>query len=189
MGAADRASESFGKACDISERGSLSSLDYRSRASFPGEGNWHSGREFLIAGRYPLEPSELQRSSSSGAQPRRNQGMALEYIIRFLLGGVVVSAFALLGDVLRPKSFAGLFGAAPSVALATLGITLLTKGGQYAAVEGRSMIIGSLALAAYSFLVCQLLIRFRSTALAASVPAVIAWLAVALGFRYALLGA
>jgi hypothetical protein len=45
-----------------------------------------------------------------------------EYVVRFLLGGVVVSAFSMLGDMLRPKSFAGLFGAAPSVALATLGI-------------------------------------------------------------------
>lgn len=36
-----------------------------------------------------------------------------EYVVRFLVGGVVVSAFAMLGDVLRPKSFAGLFGAAP----------------------------------------------------------------------------
>jgi hypothetical protein len=32
-----------------------------------------------------------------------------EYVVRFFLGGVVVSAFAMLGDVLRPKSFAGLF--------------------------------------------------------------------------------
>ena len=40
-----------------------------------------------------------------------------EYLIRFLVGGVVVSAFSMLGDLLRPKSFAGLFGAAPSVAL------------------------------------------------------------------------
>jgi hypothetical protein len=33
-----------------------------------------------------------------------------EYVIRFLVGGAVVSAFAMLGDLLRPKSFAGLFG-------------------------------------------------------------------------------
>ena len=50
-----------------------------------------------------------------------------EYLIRFLVGGVVVSAFAMLGDILRPKSFAGLFGAAPSVALATLGICTGTE--------------------------------------------------------------
>ena len=48
----------------------------------------------------------------------------LEYGLRFLAGGIAVSGFAALGDVLRPKSFAGLFGAAPSIALATLIITL-----------------------------------------------------------------
>jgi len=52
----------------------------------------------------------------------------IEYLLRFIVGGVVVSAFVMLGDVLRPKSFAGLFGAAPSVALATLGIAVYQHG-------------------------------------------------------------
>jgi len=43
-----------------------------------------------------------------------------DWLLRVVLGGAVVSTFALLGDVLKPKSFAGLFGAAPCVALATL---------------------------------------------------------------------
>ncbi len=51
-----------------------------------------------------------------------------EIILRFLIGGAVVSAFALLGDLFKPKSFAGLFGAAPSVALATLGLTVTDMG-------------------------------------------------------------
>jgi hypothetical protein len=41
-----------------------------------------------------------------------------QIIIRFLVSGIVVSAFALIGDLFKLKSFAGLFGAAPSVALA-----------------------------------------------------------------------
>ena len=40
-----------------------------------------------------------------------------------------VSLFAVAGDVLRPKSFAGLFGAAPSVALATLTLAFWKHGG------------------------------------------------------------
>lgn len=48
----------------------------------------------------------------------------LEYLLRFVIGGFAAAAFAVMGDVLRPKSFAGLFGAAPSIALATLFITL-----------------------------------------------------------------
>ena len=57
----------------------------------------------------------------------------LEYGLRFLAGGIAVSAFAL-----RPKSFAGQFGAAPSIAPATLLITLSQKSTPFAAVEGRS---------------------------------------------------
>ena len=52
-----------------------------------------------------------------------------ELIFRFLIGGTLVSAFALVGDAVRPKSFAGLFGAAPSIALATLGLTVATEAG------------------------------------------------------------
>jgi hypothetical protein len=44
------------------------------------------------------------------------------------------------GDGLRPKSFAGLFGAALSVALATLALTVFKDGKAYAALEARSMI-------------------------------------------------
>jgi hypothetical protein len=38
-----------------------------------------------------------------------------EILLRVIVGGLAVSAFSLLGDVLKPKTFAGLFGAAPSV--------------------------------------------------------------------------
>ncbi len=48
-------------------------------------------------------------------------------IIRFVVGGIIVSLFAALGDVLGPKSFAGLFGAAPSIALATVALTIRQK--------------------------------------------------------------
>jgi uncharacterized membrane protein (GlpM family) len=74
----------------------------------------------------------------------------VELIERFLLGGLIVSAFAVVADVLRPKGFAGLFGAAPSVALATITLTQLTEGKQYAALEARSMIAGALAFLVYA---------------------------------------
>jgi hypothetical protein len=112
----------------------------------------------------------------------------MEYLFRFLAGGIVVSAFALLGDVLRPKSFAGLFGAAPSVALATLSLALWKEGGAYASIEGRSMILGSFALALYSLAVCQLLMRARWSALAATTTAILLWLVLALGSEHLLMG-
>ena len=84
----------------------------------------------------------------------------MEILARFLLGGLIVSAFALLGDVLRPKGFAGLFGAAPSVALATLSLTLFKEGKLYAAIEARSMVAGAVAFVAYS-VVCLYLMAER----------------------------
>jgi len=66
-----------------------------------------------------------------------------QLVFRFFVGGLVVSLFAALGDVLKPKSFAGLFGAAPSVALATLSLTVSSEGKDYASTEARSMIVGA----------------------------------------------
>ena len=105
----------------------------------------------------------------------------LEYGLRFLAGGIAVSAFAALGDTLRPKSFAGLFGAAPSIALATLLITLWHKGAPFAAVEARSMIVGAFALAAYSWVVCVLLKKFQLSSWTATMAALVVWFVAALG--------
>ncbi len=112
----------------------------------------------------------------------------LEYLLRFVAGGIAVSGFAALGDALRPKSFAGLFGAAPSIALATLMLTLSKEGAAFAAVEGRSMIVGAFALSAYSWAVCVLLKKFMMPSLAATILALPIWFAVAFGGWYVLFG-
>ena len=105
----------------------------------------------------------------------------MEFVIRFLAGGIVVSAFALLGDLLRPKSFAGLFSAAPSVALVTLGLAFQNQGSDYVAAEARAMVCGSIALAVYGVLVCHLLMRRRWSAGTASGAALLAWFGVGAG--------
>lgn len=93
-----------------------------------------------------------------------------EILFRFLIGGAVVSLFAVLGEVLRPKSFAGLFGAAPSIALATLGLMVHQHGNAYAALESRSMIVGACAFfiyaAASSFVLRRLPLSTLMTTLA-----------------------
>jgi len=96
-------------------------------------------------------------------------------VIRFLVGGVFVSAFALIGSVLKPKSFAGLFGAAPSVALASLALTISKDGKVYAATEARSMVAGAAALFVYCAVVIFLLKRTRCHSLAATLFAIIVW--------------
>lgn len=104
-----------------------------------------------------------------------------EYLVRFLVGGFAVSAFAMLGDILRPKSFAGLFGAAPSVALATLGIAVYLHGAHYAAMQSQAMMAGAIALAVYSVVVCHLLVRTRLGALTATLASLTVWLVIAFG--------
>ena len=108
-----------------------------------------------------------------------------EYVVRFFVGGAVVSAFAMLSDVLRPKSFAGLFGAAPSIALATLGIAIYQHGASYAAQQGLSMIAGAIALAVYSVVVCRILMRARLRTAPATLASIVVWLIVALGILIA----
>jgi hypothetical protein len=104
-----------------------------------------------------------------------------EMFFRFLVGGTVVALFSALGDVLKPKSFAGLFGAAPSVALATLGLTIASNGTAYAALEARSMIGGAVALFAYTWSVMWVTSRYKPSAHLAATGLLSVWLATAFG--------
>jgi hypothetical protein len=104
-----------------------------------------------------------------------------DLLLRFIIGGAVVSLFAVLGDIFRPKSFAGLFGAAPSIALATLGLTIHHNGRSYAAVEARSMIAGALGMAAYAAAVSCVLTRYKPPALAVTLTILPLWFLVSFG--------
>ncbi len=109
--------------------------------------------------------------------------MLSELCLRFVIGGLVVSVFAVIGDIIQPKSFAGIFGAAPSVALASLGLIFAKKGGAYAAVEGQSMFLGAIALGFYCIVVSWLLKRYKLGALQAASVSCLLWLIVAFGLR------
>jgi uncharacterized membrane protein (GlpM family) len=105
----------------------------------------------------------------------------MELIARFLIGGCIVSIFAVIAEVLRPKGFAGLFAAAPSVALATLGLTVMSEGNRYAAIEARSMMGGAAAFLIYA-ICCVYFIGVRHTKTVPSTFALLAvWLIAALG--------
>ncbi|HEX4068349.1 MAG TPA: DUF3147 family protein [Acidobacteriaceae bacterium] len=111
-----------------------------------------------------------------------------DLLIRFLVGGFVVSLFAVLGDLLRPKSFAGLFGAAPSVALATVGLTVLKEGKAYAAWEARSMLAGAAAFLVYAALASFVFRRYKLSALATTVALMPVWFGVSFGLWLVLFG-
>jgi hypothetical protein len=105
-----------------------------------------------------------------------------------MLGGVVVSAFALLGDLLKPKSFAGLFGAAPSLALAAIVLTVMKQGKEYVSVEAQSMLLGSLAFFLCASVLSRLLMRRKLPVLPVTSMAIALWLVCAFGLWYAVQG-
>jgi Protein of unknown function (DUF3147) len=104
-----------------------------------------------------------------------------EILIRFLIGGAAVSGFAIIGDVLKPKSFAGLFGAAPSVALASLALTIISKDHAYAALEARSMMAGAAAFLVYAMFVSWIMMRYKPRGVVATLCAIPLWLGIAFG--------
>jgi hypothetical protein len=105
-----------------------------------------------------------------------------EAIIRFIVGGLFVSAFAVLADILKPKSFAGLFGAAPSIALATLVLTIGNQGPSYAALEARSMIGGALGFCIYAYLVAKLMAPATHSTKIVTAASLVVWFVIVLGF-------
>jgi hypothetical protein len=107
-----------------------------------------------------------------------------ELVTRFLIGGVVVSLFALISDLLRPKSFAGLCGAAPSIALATIGLTIAKSGAQYASIEARSMVLGAAGFLAYALAVSYVLARYKPSTLLATISLMPIWAATSFGLWY-----
>ncbi|HEY6463671.1 MAG TPA: hypothetical protein VIY73_26060 [Polyangiaceae bacterium] len=104
-----------------------------------------------------------------------------EVLIRFLVGGAIVSAFAVAGEIFRPKTFAGLFGAAPSVALATLTLTFGKGGASEVQAEGAPMVIGAAALFVYAALCVACTKREGWPVWLSAGLAWIAWFVVAFG--------
>jgi hypothetical protein len=90
--------------------------------------------------------------------------------LKVVAGGALVTGFSALGDLIKPKAFAGLFAAAPSVALASLMVTVLTTGPAKAAVSSRGMIAGAVGMVAYCTAASVLVKRFG-----AGVGSVLAW--------------
>lgn len=100
-----------------------------------------------------------------------------------LVGGVFVAAFALIGASMQPKSFAGLFSAAPSIALGALAITLLTDGSSDAREQALAMVFGAVGMVLFCTLAAGAIERFG--AVYGSAISFVAWFAVA-GVSYVL---
>lgn len=102
---------------------------------------------------------------------------AVVIVLKGLIGGSFVVVFALIGEAVTPKRFAGLFSAAPSVALASLVIVLVTDGRRFAVSETVGMAVGSVAMVVACLGAVVLVRRYR--ALEGSILACCLWLVVA----------
>lgn len=100
-------------------------------------------------------------------------------IVQALAGGTLVVAFALVGQAVEPKRFAGLFSAAPSIAIAGLVVTVVASGDGQASKASLGMMLGAAGFVAFSSLVRPLLVRMGAAA--SSAVGCCAWVAVAVG--------
>ena len=98
--------------------------------------------------------------------------------IKAFNGGTFVVAFALIAEVLQPKRFAGLFSAAPSIALANLIVVIASKGHADAVASTRGMVLGAFAFGLSCLAGVVLVCRYR--ALRASLAIAFLWLCLAL---------
>lgn len=102
-----------------------------------------------------------------------------DLLLRFLIGGATVSAFAAIGEAFAPKSFSGLFGAAPSVAIATLALAFSHDGGTEVVASATWMLVATLAMFAYASACIALTRRHHVPVWAAAFGSWIVWFAVA----------
>ncbi len=105
----------------------------------------------------------------------------MDLLLRFVIGGVVVSLFAVLGDMVKPESLGGVFAAAPTIALATIVLTMHKHGAGYAAVEARSMVAGAAAFFVYACTVSFVMMRYRTKAWATAASLMVVWFGTAAG--------
>lgn len=100
-------------------------------------------------------------------------------VAKAVIGGAMVVLFTALGHVLRPRWFAGLFGAAPAVTLGSLSVTILDQGLTAASWAADGMVFGALGFVAFA--VCARPLMSRVHAAVASALACGVWTVIALG--------
>lgn len=102
-----------------------------------------------------------------------------DVLLRALIGGVVVSVFAILGDIIKPVSLGGTTAAAPAIALASMGFMLHKHGAAYTALEARSMVAGGIAFLLYATVVSYIQMRRKPKAVLSASVFLVVWFGVA----------
>ncbi|MGC1184973.1 MAG: DUF3147 family protein [Candidatus Dormiibacterota bacterium] len=88
--------------------------------------------------------------------------LLLSVAIHALAGGLLVVGFSLLAETVQPKDFAGLFSAAPSIALASLVLTVIAMGSKAAGLAASGMVAGGLGMVAFCALAVVTVRRHRA---------------------------
>jgi ABC-type spermidine/putrescine transport system permease subunit I len=103
--------------------------------------------------------------------------------LRAVAAGALVVIFALIGEVVTPKAFSGLFSAAPSVAVASLAITIVAQNSGKARQASTGMVVGAVAMVVCCVLAVVVVPRIGS--LWASLTAWVGWAAIDLSLYWA----
>lgn len=106
----------------------------------------------------------------------------LPFVWRAIAGGTLVIVFALVSHVVSPKAFSGLFAAAPSVAIASLTITVIGDGAAKARQASIGMTVGGAAMAASCVVAVAAIPRLK--AMWGSAAAWVAWMAAGIGLYW-----
>ena len=106
--------------------------------------------------------------------------------IKAVDGGLFVALFAVIGEMLQPKRFAGIFGASPAVSLANLLVIALVEGDGTARKASDGMIAGAIALAMASGAAIPAVRRWGAVLGSAVLWAV--WIAVGVAVGFPLAG-
>jgi hypothetical protein len=107
---------------------------------------------------------------------------AAELALRGLAGGTLVVISALISEAVSPKAFAGLFAAAPTVAVASLCVILATEGPATARQSVTGMVVGGIAMVGCCILAAVTIPRIQ--ALRGSLAAWAGWIAVDLALYW-----
>ncbi|GHO82809.1 DUF3147 family protein [Dictyobacter formicarum] len=88
--------------------------------------------------------------------------MLLEYLAKFIAGGLLVCVFALISQICMPKQFAGIFSSVPSVLLAGLAITLIMQGADKATLSAEGAIAGAIGMVLYCIVATPAIRRYKA---------------------------
>ena len=100
-------------------------------------------------------------------------------LLKGLLGGVGVIAFTAVARMVRPQRLAGLFCAAPSIAVGSIAIVVLDSSERDGLLAAKGMVVGAAALFGASLIGALVARPADGSAVPISLATSAAWLALA----------